>query len=245
MKTKWINTARRYVILFDPFGNLSRRRRKIKVCIERQNDQTYNMHSEYAQTCRARFKAKEKEFFEMDFREDDFDQKTFDFVNRIWGKSESTIIELGCGSGSWTKHLANNGNYVIGVDFSFSSVKELKKKVKGSNIETIVADIEYLPFRGRFADQIFLGWVLHHVTNIGRSVNEAARCLRAEGNIVMVEPNGSNFFRMLTHKIGILLSKGMEKRLTSYEEKPLDVPELCKALRQNGLNFGVFPWDAS
>ena len=185
-------------------------------------------------------KKKEKDFYETHFNEDSFDQQTYDFIRRISGKTKSTIVELGCGSGSWTKELVKNGNFVVGVDFSSSSVRELKKKLENSNIEVVIADLEYLPFKNNFADQFFFGWVLHHATDISRTLKEAKRCLRNNGNVVMIEPNGTNFLRVFTHEVGVLLNIVLEKRLTSYEEKPLNIHKVCKILKEVGLKFQVF-----
>jgi ubiquinone/menaquinone biosynthesis C-methylase UbiE len=203
-------------------------------CVKKKN----NMRSE-------KTKKKEKKFFETHFKEDGFDQKTYDFVHSIAGKTESTILELGCGSGGWTKDLEKNGNFVIGVDFSFYSIRELKKTIGDSNIEVVVADLEYLPFKSNFADQVFFGWVLHHTTDVNQSLKEAKHCLRNDGNMVMIEPNGSNFLRVFTHKVGVLLNKVLKNRLTSYEEKPLNIYKVLNILVEIGLTFQVFPWEAS
>lgn len=56
------------------------------------------------------------------------------------------VIEIGCGSGSWTKELCKEATEVVGVDFSKGLIKKTHQDLKKQNCHTILSDAEHLPF---------------------------------------------------------------------------------------------------
>ena len=71
---------------------------------------------------------------------------------------EGIALDLGCALGLSTFEIAKKYGFVIGIDTSFSFIKEARKKSKEigiTNTEFIVADILYLPFKYQKFDLIF------------------------------------------------------------------------------------------
>ena len=168
-----------------------------------------------------------------------YDEEVFDFIVERCRKPKSILIELGCGTGVWTRRLVKEAITVIGVDFVPSLIKQTHQALK--TCETIVADAEFLPFRDHFADQCFFGFSLHHIPNIFQCLQEATRCLRDDGSIVLIEPNRLNLIRVASYRIGILINKIKKERVSSYIERPLNFHEISQILKKLGFKCNVFP----
>lgn len=62
------------------------------------------------------------------------------------------VLELGCGSGSNIKYLAELGYNVYGIDISETAVKYAKNSFKQSNLKGYIetASVDNLPFKNNF-----------------------------------------------------------------------------------------------
>lgn len=82
-----------------------------------------------------------------------------------WGLGR--VLEIACGTGRWTSHLAANLRVtsVVAVDGSPSMLKQAKHKVTdGANkVEWMQADAYSLPFAEGEFDALFAGFFLSHV----------------------------------------------------------------------------------
>ena len=97
-----------------------------------------------------------------------------------------TILEIGCGIGRWTEHLAE-GNSVIGVDLSRIMAKTAKERCKGKECSFVVADVSYLPFKESICDLVVSITVLQHILDKKRhfkALTEIARCSRSRALLV-------------------------------------------------------------
>jgi ubiquinone/menaquinone biosynthesis C-methylase UbiE len=186
-------------------------------------------------------KSREKQYFESCRHEvDAYDEEASHFIMNVCRKS-NLIIEMGCGSGAWTRHLAKEANHVIGVDISPSLVKKTHNSLKYSNCGVIVCDAEFLPFKDKVADRCFFGFSLHHFPNLLQSIKEAARCLQDNGYMVMIEPNGLNFVRVWENQIAALLKIVNKAGLTSPSERSPNTNEIRRILCKLGFQCHVFP----
>jgi len=61
----------------------------------------------------------------------------------------------------------------------------------------IVADAQRLPFADKSMRAIVMTDVLHHMPEVPKFFSEAARCLRAGGKIVMIEPWATSWSRII------------------------------------------------
>jgi len=84
-------------------------------------------------------------------------------------------LNCGCGSGR-QKDLFGPS---IGVDISFENVRSLMKE----GGRGVVADMEFLPFKGRTFDIVYGFGILHHLGDIKKGVSEASRVLKEGGYI--------------------------------------------------------------
>jgi SAM-dependent methyltransferase len=102
-----------------------------------------------------------------------------------------TALDIGCGDGSQTEIIAKNAPNarLVAIDIAYNLTHQGKegKDPSVTNIEYIVADASYLPFRDDAFDLVFALGALHHVVALERCVNDIARVCKDE--LVIVEPN--------------------------------------------------------
>lgn len=98
---------------------------------------------------------------------------------------KSSILELGCGTGSMWKEkldLLNNGSELILTDISEGMVETAREALgEHANISYGKADIMSLPYeKGRF-NIVIANMMLYHVTDLDRSLSEVKRVLKDKG----------------------------------------------------------------
>jgi ubiquinone/menaquinone biosynthesis C-methylase UbiE len=112
-------------------------------------------------------------------------------VDLIMPRVKGTALDIGCGDGSNMESIAKNAPNarLVGIDIAYKLTHQGKegKDPSVTNIEYIVADASYLPFRDDAFDLVFALATLHHVVALERCVNDIARVCKDE--LVIVEPN--------------------------------------------------------
>jgi ubiquinone/menaquinone biosynthesis C-methylase UbiE len=109
--------------------------------------------------------------------------------------SGKRVVEFGCGTGWFTRKLAQKGAYVWAFDISDEAVKRVTALVKGSEIEGRVRvdrmEGEKLSYDSNMFDCVTGIAVLHHL-DLRESLKEIKRVLKVGGKAYFVEPLGHN-----------------------------------------------------
>ena len=72
------------------------------------------------------------------------------------------VLELACGTGLWTRHLAANNERVVAIDASPEVVAINRERLRASNVEYVIADLfSWAP--ARTFDAVFFSFWLSHV----------------------------------------------------------------------------------
>lgn len=101
------------------------------------------------------------------------------------------ILEVGCGTGEYTKHIARKakGAHIIGIDISTKMLQVAKEKCRGiNNLEFVTNSIYKTDFNDSQFDVIYGFYSLHHL-DITKASNEIYRILRPGGLVYFCEPN--------------------------------------------------------
>lgn len=112
----------------------------------------------------------------------------------IGGVRDRLILDAGCGTGPYGLELAREGNKVIGVDISRDLVAVSKQWADREKLTFLPMEgnIEHLPLADGSVDICFCGFILHHLPDIQKTMNEFYRVLKPGGMVALLEPNGSN-----------------------------------------------------
>ena len=130
-----------------------------------------------------------------------------DFNLYILKKAEKKIVlDYGCGVGSATERIARfNPEKLVGVDISEVSINKAVKSAKNLNlqIEYSVDNCENTRLKENTFDLVFGSGILHHL-NMKKAINEINKVLKDDGEMVFLEPLGTNplinLYRKLTPK---------------------------------------------
>jgi len=104
------------------------------------------------------------------------------------------LLEVGCGAGDFTLHLANLGARVIGTDFSTKAIEiaESKRDSQPSSARYQVADAQALPFHNHAFDLVLSCECLEHVPDPSLALAEMYRVLKPGGRLILTTENYSN-----------------------------------------------------
>jgi ubiquinone/menaquinone biosynthesis C-methylase UbiE len=101
------------------------------------------------------------------------------------------VLELGCGTGYFTKEIAKTGAHVVAIDISEDLINIAKKEVKDGNVEFIIENAYATKFANDSFDAVVGSSVLHHL-DIDKAFIEMYRLLKPGGMMLFTEPNMLN-----------------------------------------------------
>jgi len=148
-------------------------------------------------------KAKEIAFFDRFAEADDYDvflprakARIVDSFVRLTGLAPAArVLDVGCGSGTFTGLLQQWGYRTSGIDISPKLIALAKRKF--SDIDFSIGDAENMPFAPASFDGILLSGLMHHFPDPHRLAAEVRRMLRPGGRFVAFDPNRLNPFMWL------------------------------------------------
>ena len=101
------------------------------------------------------------------------------------------VLELGCGTGYFTRELARLGADVIAIDVSPELLEIAKANCSMPNVRYEIQDASALSYSSAVFDSVVGSSVLHHL-EIKEALQEIYRVLKPGGAIYFTEPNMLN-----------------------------------------------------
>lgn len=96
-------------------------------------------------------------------------------------REPSDVLDIGCGAGFLSNHLALQGHQVYGIDLSASSLEVAKTYDTTQSVTYIKADALALPFPDEQFDVVCAMDILEHVQSPDLLIQEASRVLKKGG----------------------------------------------------------------
>src|SRR5437867_4572568 len=149
------------------------------------------------------------------------------------------VLELGCGTGYFTRELARSGADVVAIDVSPDLLEVAKANSSAPNVRYEIQNAYALSYPDAVFDSVVGSSVLHHL-EIVEAIREIYRVLKPGGTIYFTEPN------MLNPQIAI------QKNVPWVKRKLGDSPDetaffrwpLRRLLQQRGYrDVRIVPFD--
>ena len=154
-------------------------------------------------------------------------------------KPGMTVLELGCGTGTFTRELARSGADVVAIDVSSELLEIARANCSEPNVQYQIQNAYALNYSQGVFDSVVGSSVLHHL-EIKEALRDVYRVLKAAGTIYFTEPN------MLNPQIAI------QKNIPWIKQKLGDSPDetaffrwsLRRLLEQTGYrDVRIDPFD--
>jgi 2-polyprenyl-3-methyl-5-hydroxy-6-metoxy-1,4-benzoquinol methylase len=127
-------------------------------------------------------------------------------------KPGMAVLELGCGTGSFTRELARSGAEIVAIDVSPELLEIANANTSAPNVQYQIQNAYALRYPEGMFDSVVGSSVLHHL-EIEDAIRDIYRVLKPEGTIYFTEPN------MLNPQIAI------QKNIPWIKRKLGDSPE--------------------
>lgn len=115
-----------------------------------------------------------------------------------------TLLDLGCGMGTFTIEAAGRGGHAVGVDPAPAAVSAAAAMAaaEGSEARFVRADAALLPMAEQVADVVLAADLTEHLDDVtlARILREAGRVLRPGGRLVLYTPDRQHAFERLRER---------------------------------------------
>jgi len=108
-------------------------------------------------------------------------EEYFDILNDEIINSNTYVLDVGCGTGRWTKYLASKVGFIEAVDPSNAIFAADKLLGKIENVRLSKASIETLPFANETFDFVMSIGVLHHIPNTRQALIDCVKKVKRGG----------------------------------------------------------------
>lgn len=118
------------------------------------------------------------------FSEDEINKlgdEYFDIVNEQMINSDTTVLEVGCGSGRFLKYLSKKAKYIVGVDPSDAIYAADTLVGYNEHIYLIKASANNLPFVDESFDFVYSIGVLHHIPDTLKAMQACVNKVKHNG----------------------------------------------------------------
>lgn len=155
------------------------------------------------------------------------------------GNHNKRVLEIGCGTGLFTKELAGTDNAIVAIDISERLLLKAKARVSSGNVHFIVGNASETGFKSGSFDFIVGCSSLHHL-DLHPALKEFLRILKPGGRVLFTEPNMMNPQVALTKNV-----PSIKRRVgDSPDETAFFRWQMAKRLHRIGfVDVSVEPFD--
>lgn len=106
----------------------------------------------------------------------------FDIVDESILSADAKVIDIGCGTGRWSKYIAQKVGSVDAVDPSKAILVADRLLADNTNVRLSMASVDTLPFdEGTFDFGMSIG-VLHHIPDTPKALSDCVKKIRIGGH---------------------------------------------------------------
>jgi SAM-dependent methyltransferase len=152
-----------------------------------------------------------------------------------------SVLELACGTGTWTRHLLRHGTRILALDASPEMLAIASSRLRDERVQTIQADVFSWKPEGRY-DVVFFGFWLSHVPaeRFESFWSLVAGCLRPGGRVFFVDDAYRTSNELVYGEDSQVIRRQLNNGSAYHVIKvPYQTQELERRLRQLGWSIAV------
>lgn len=109
----------------------------------------------------------------------------FDIIDYTILNKDSVVLDLGCGSGRWSKYLANKVQFIEAVDPSKAVVSASMLLNEDENVRVTQASVDNIPFNNNSFDFAMSLGVLHHIPDTKKALLNLVEKTKIGGYVLL------------------------------------------------------------
>ncbi|MBX2958858.1 MAG: class I SAM-dependent methyltransferase [Flavobacteriales bacterium] len=109
----------------------------------------------------------------------------FDLVGEDILNKETIVLDLGCGSGRWTKFISKKVKIVEAIDPSDAIISAANLNKNEENVRITQASVSNIPFEDESFDFVICLGVLHHIPNTSQALIDVVKKIKTGGSILL------------------------------------------------------------
>ena len=122
------------------------------------------------------------DWYDTEFQPSPLESETWQMLVDLLGDGAGSLVDVGCGTGSYAAGLARRGWTVTGVDLS----EDMLRRAQAKDVQTVRADATALPFEDASFDAAVSIFTHTDVDDFAGLVGEVVRVLRPGGPFVYI-----------------------------------------------------------
>lgn len=150
-----------------------------------------------------------------------FRQTNAKIVRLLEPKQNSSLLDVGCGSGILIKYLldANRGMKLFGLDITPKMVEVAKRKFANNpSVEITLGSAVKMPYKDNSFDYVTCASSFHHHPDPLKSAKEMVRVLKPGGKLLILDMCIEGLLRKILFKVeNVYHNEGKVFRLTNKE----------------------------
>ena len=120
------------------------------------------------------------DWYDTEFQPAPLESETWALLTGLLGEGSGSLLDVGCGTGSYTAALAERGWEVTGLDVS----EDMLRRARAKGVRTVQADATALPFEDATFDAAVSVFTNTDVDDLAAVVRETVRVLRPGAPLV-------------------------------------------------------------
>ncbi|MFA6268263.1 MAG: class I SAM-dependent methyltransferase [archaeon] len=134
------------------------------------------------------------------------------FIEFMGLKGNEKVLDIGCGSGTFSRTLAKKYPQlkIVGVDISKKAINYARKKTMSEGIKNInfcVSSIEDIKIKFNDFDVAVVSHIIEHVKNPAKAIIEVKKKLKIGGTIFLTTPNYASLWPIAEYVFDKTLAK--------------------------------------
>ena len=109
----------------------------------------------------------------------------FDIVEPGILNKDTVVLDLGCGSGRWSRYMADKVKFIEAIDPSDAVYSAVKLNRDKPTIRVTKAGVDNIPFADESFDLIVCLGVLHHLPKTAEALTKATTKLKSNGHFLL------------------------------------------------------------